>query len=1010
MGSASGLATTPHRTLESNQAQAAFGFSVASAGDVNGDTRADVIVGAPEYNAFSMANVGAAFVYHGTGAGLATTAAWTVLGVEANGARGYSVASAGDLRADGFADVIVGAPGEDGYGSDSGRVQFYEGSASGLSTGPATMSVAGSTASLFGSVVASAGDLDGDGFSEMVVGAPHEENGALVDAGEALLWYGNSADGRRPAFPQRPVQRHPGSDDPIATAGRSLGDDGWDVVAPGFSPYGRGDVELHVEAELPGGLYDGVGTLGSGEVDLGPFGGVDVSTAVVGFGDALQYHWRARFTYDPAAAPPLLRSRWIYGGIPGLARSSHVETGCGTELDSDGDGQCDTWDLDDDGDGDPDASDCSPLDPSIYAGASESCDTVDQDCDGSLADEFDDRDADDDPDCTDPDDDGDGYNAEADGGEDCDDGDASVYPGAPESCDGIDSDCDTSLADEFADFEGDGIPDCIDSDNDNDGFQGGPDCNDLDATIFPGAEESCDAVDQDCDGSLVDEFADTDSDLDPDCTDPDDDGDLDPDDTDCADLDPAIHAGASESCDSIDTDCDGSLVDEYLDSDSDLIPDCIDDDDDGDLDPDDTDCAPLDATIHAGATEFCDSVDQDCDGSLVDEFDDTDADGEPDCTDSDDDGDGDPDLSDCAPLDATIHAGATESCDSVDQDCDGSLVDEFDDTDGDLEPDCTDLDDDGDGDPDETDCADQDATLAHGLPEICDGANADNDCDPATGDLLDVDGDGWTICDGDCDDSSAERRPQLPELCDGLDNDCDPESGEDETDSDGDGWRICDLDCDDERDDVHPFAPELCDEIDNDCDGVIESPESTDFLDWYADEDGDGFGDPDAPWAGNPDCSQPTGFVDDSTDCGPDSAEVHPGAVEVCDGLDDDCDPATDIDGTEVDGDGDGVLACENQGASGAAARADCDDGDPEVYPGAEELCGDGIDQDCDGTEGGGAAEDRDDPECWAPGCLRSEASVAAGGDRGRTADASRALFALLAAAALGWRSRRRVP
>ena len=132
----------------------------------------------------------------------------------------------------------------------------------------------------------------------------------------------------------------------------------------------------------------------------------------------------------------------------------------------------------------------------------------------------------------------------------------------------------------------------------------GDDCDDGDTAVYPGAPELCDGVDSDCDGSVVDEDTDSDADLEPDCTDLDDDGDGDLDATDCADLDPTIYSGADELCDGVDSDCDGTLADEFADLDGDDEPDCVDDDIDGDGDPNVTDCDPDDAMVYTGAIEL----------------------------------------------------------------------------------------------------------------------------------------------------------------------------------------------------------------------------------------------------------------------------------------------------------------------------------------------------------------------------------------------------------------------
>ena len=184
------LTTRPPWTTEGNQADAALGYSVSTAGDVNGDGYSDVIVGAPYYNN-GESDEGRAFVYHGSSSGLSANPAWTAESNQENAYFGTSVSTAGDVNGDGYGDVIVGAPFYSNGQTNEGRVFVYHGSAAGLNPVPDWTAESNQGSATFGNCVSTAGDVNGDWYSDIIIGAPNyddtqnEEGAAFVYCGSA---------------------------------------------------------------------------------------------------------------------------------------------------------------------------------------------------------------------------------------------------------------------------------------------------------------------------------------------------------------------------------------------------------------------------------------------------------------------------------------------------------------------------------------------------------------------------------------------------------------------------------------------------------------------------------------------------------------------------------------------------------------------------------------------------------------------------------------------------------
>ena len=646
------------------------------------------------------------------------------------------------------------------------------------------------------------------------------------------------------------------------------------------------------------------------------------------------------------------------------------------------------------------------------------------------------------PGCRNKDDTGDSadYDADNDGylvDEDCNDDDASIHPDAAEICDGIDNNCDDIIDEDatdagtwYADTDGDGYGDEASSVTGCDGgtshVEDSTDCDDTDPDVNPGATEVCNELDDNCDGLTDDEDSDV---ADPTTwyADGDKDGYGQDDYTttgceappgyaevggDCDDADGDYHPGASEDdcTDPNDYNCDGSVG--YEDTDGDGFAAC-------------EECDDADAAVNPDATEVCDDVDNNCD-TEVDE--DTAEDASTWYQDDDGDSYGNADVSavacdapeayvdnsdDCDDTSAEALPGGTEVCDDLDNDCNGEVDDQA--------TDWTTWYADGDGDgfgaadysveacdqptdyvTDDTDCDDGDEDINPDADEVCD--DADNDCDTEVDEdsaidaptwYLDSDGDGYgdpadgvAGCDEisgrvdndeDCDDTSDAVHPGATNWYpdddgDGYGDDTAPANTDCEPPS---GYTHVTGDCDDTDNTIHPAATEICDGIDNDCDGGTDT-DASDAGTYYADLDGDGYGDPSSVYV---ECTQPTSTVTDDSDCDDGDSTINPLGTEVCDGADNDCNGDTDdapdgdgdgygecddCDDTDAsvhpdlvwyyDGDGDGygdasssTTACE-QPSDYVDNGDDCLPSDSDSYPGASETCYDSADNNCDGT------------------------------------------------------------
>lgn len=687
--------------------------------------------------------------------------------------------------------------------------------------------------------------------------------------------------------------------------------------------------------------------------------------------------------------------------------------------------------------------DCNDNNPNIYPAAIETCNNLDDNCNG-LTDEgvqvlfYADQD-------------GDGFGGLtpttlacsvpagfSDNSNDCNDINASIFPGSIELCNLIDDNCNT-IIDEgvlntyYLDADGDSfgtnaittqscsLPSGYSSNN--------LDCNDSDAGTQPAAAEICNLADENCNGQ-IDEgvqltfYADNDNDnygnpgvFTMACSQP---NGFVLNSSDCNDNNAGFNPSISEICNLQDENCNG-VIDEgvqlefYADSDldtygspSNTILACT-------LPvgyvTNATDCDDSDASVQPGATEVCNSIDDNC-NNQVDEniqfniyFEDADGDsfGDPTST-----------ISfctlpfgyvsnntDCDDNNSLISPLGTEVCNLLDDNCNGS-VDE-----GVQTIFYLDFDNDGFGNGNSTtlacsqplgyssnsiDCNDNSAVAYPGANELCN--LQDDDCDLLVDEnanstfYLDMDSDGfgniditttgctpppgYVINSADCNDASFITNPLAFELCNTIDDNCNTLIDEGVQlafylDADGDtfggniyvigctapsGFVSNNADCNDASIFINPMTPEVCNSIDDNCNIQIDEGVLTTY---YPDFDNDGFGNTNLFVQA---CAPPIGFVVFGGDCNDTTALIGPAMPELCNQLDDNCNGQIDEGVTQIyyaDLDGDSFGDLNNfletctQPIGYTADTTDCDDENALINPLGTEICNQ-LDDDCNGS------------------------------------------------------------
>lgn len=345
LGSPSGLLTAPSWTAEINQANARFGTSVAWAGDVNGDGYADVIIGAIDANN-GQSGEGRAFVYAGGPSGLASSPLWTGESNNVGAEYGCSVAAAGDVNADGYGDVVVGARSFDGGQAAEGKLFVYFGSATGPAPSASWTYESNTVGAQLGFSVATAGDVNLDGYADLLAGAPFDD-ALAADGGSAFCWHGSAAGPVTPSnWTIAGTVAGQSLGFSVATAGDYDGNGSADAVvgSPGNTTGAAGAIRVYVAG--PSGLtYTPVlEEFGAASSQLGN----SVATAGDVDGDGFSDIVAGAWLYDGGQTDEGQATIWAGRGLIAIQEGFSgvcLELPCGSAGDVNGDGRDDVFSL-----------------------------------------------------------------------------------------------------------------------------------------------------------------------------------------------------------------------------------------------------------------------------------------------------------------------------------------------------------------------------------------------------------------------------------------------------------------------------------------------------------------------------------------------------------------------------------------------------------------------------------------------------------------------------------------